>query len=72
MNYFVKDSSSFVNELRDIKFEPNDIMVSFEVVYIYTNIPINEVVEVINPITNPNTTKLVEVCLTSTFFSFKG
>jgi len=68
---FVKDSSSFFNELKGINFELIDIMVSFDVVSLYTNIPINKVVDVINHITNPNTTKLVEVCLTSTFFNFE-
>lgn len=41
-------------------------------VSLYVNIPINEFVEVINHIIDPNTTKLVEIFLTSTFLSFVG
>ncbi|MCY6488407.1 reverse transcriptase domain-containing protein, partial [Actinobacillus pleuropneumoniae] len=32
----------------------------------------NEAMEVINRLTDPNTARLVEICLTSTFFSFEG
>ena len=41
-------------------------------VSLYTNIPINEAIEVIKHITDPDTTYLVGICLTSTFFSFDG
>jgi len=46
--------------------------VSFDVVSLYSNIPINEAIEVIKRITDPDTTYLVGICLTSTFFSFDG
>jgi len=46
--------------------------VSFDVVSLFTKIPINEAVEVINEITDQETAKLVEICLKSTFFSFQG
>lgn len=70
-NYFLKDSSSFLNELKDIKFNHNDIMVSFDVDFIYTNIPINDVVEVINCIIDHDTTKHVEIILTSSLSSLR-
>ena len=44
---------------------------SFDVVSLYMCIPIKEVIEVINCLTNPDTTHLVEISLTSTFFSSK-
>lgn len=69
---FVKDSPSFINELKGIKLDPEDILVSFDVVSLYTCIPINEAMEVINRLTHPETARLVELCLTSTFFSFEG
>ena len=65
---FVKDSASFVHKLKSWVCEPNDSMVSFDVVSLYTNIPIMEAVEVIRRITDPDTANLVEICLTSTFF----
>lgn len=45
---FVKDFVSFVEELKRIKLDPGDILVSFDVVSLYTCIPIKEVMEVIN------------------------
>jgi len=47
-------------------------MISFDIVSLYIIIPIKEAIDVINRITNPDTAKLVEICLTSTFLSFKG
>jgi len=57
MESFIKESASFINELKGIKLDPEDILLSFDVVSLYTCIPINEA---------------MEVCLTSTFFSFEG
>eukprot|EP00253_Pinus_taeda_P003606 PITA_03606 len=42
---FVRDSASFIEELKDIKLDPGDILVSFDVVSLYTCIPINEAME---------------------------
>lgn len=67
---FVKDSSSFVIELKDIKLDPGDILVSFDVAPLYTNIPINEATKIIKCIIDPNMAKLVEMCLISAFFKF--
>lgn len=61
-----------MSELKEVKFEPSDIMVSFDIVSLYTNISTKEVVEVINRITNPDIAKLVEIFFTLTFFSFEG
>lgn len=47
-------------------------MVSFDVIFLYTNIPINEAVEVISHITDLDIAHLVEICLTSTSFNFEG
>ena len=67
----MKDSASFINELKGIKLDPDDILVSFDVVSLYTRIPIKEALEVIYRLTNPDTMHLVEICLTSTFFCFE-
>ena len=69
---FVKDLSSFFNELKGIRLDLGDNMVSFDVVSLYTNIPINESIEIIIHITNADTAYLVEISLTSTFFRFEG
>jgi len=69
---FVKESSSFINELKGIILGPDDRFVSFYVVSLYTCIPIKEAIDVISRVTDPDTAHLVEICLTSTFFSFEG
>ena len=44
---------------------------SFDVVSLYTKIPIDEVVDTIKQVTNSETLKLVEVCLRYTYFTFQ-
>jgi hypothetical protein len=48
------------------------MILSFDVVSLYTMIPIDEAVKVIKNLTYPKTTSLVKICLRSTFFSFQG
>lgn len=69
---FVKDSKHFINEIKNIKLDQNDILVSFDVTSLYTNIPINEAMEVVRKIIDLDTCKLIETCLKSIFFSFMG
>jgi len=68
---FVKDSTHFINEIKDLNLDANDILVSFDVQSLYTNVPLDEAMEVIHKIANSDTTKLIEVYLKSTFFSFR-
>lgn len=49
---FIKDSTSFVKELLDVKLNLGDLLVRFEVISLFTKIPINEVINVINWITD--------------------
>ena len=67
---FVKDSTHFIEEIKNIKLDQDDILVSFDVTSLYTNIPINDAMEVICKLTDADTSKLIEICLRSTFFSF--
>ena len=69
---FVKDSSFFVNKIKNIKVDKDDILVSFDVVSLFTKIPIDRAMNVIRNITDPGTANLIELCLKSTFFSFQG
>ena len=48
-----------------------DKLVSFDVVSLYTKIPIYEAINTIRELTNSETTKLVGVCLRSTYFTFQ-
>lgn len=48
----MKESASFVQEWKDIILDPRDLLVSFDVVSLYTKIPIQEAIDVINHITD--------------------
>ena len=45
---FVKDSATWVEEISKEKLNPAEKLVSFDVVSLYTKIPIDEVVDTIN------------------------
>jgi len=69
---FVKDFMSFVKEWKYVRLDLGDMFVSFDVVSLYTKIPIQEAFDIISRLTDQDTTKLVRICLTPTFFSFQG
>lgn len=51
-----------------MKFNPGDNLVSFDVVSVYTNIPIKKVLVVIYYLTDPETAISVEIYLVLTYF----
>ena len=69
---FIKDSSELISKMKEWKMSDNDLLTSFDVVSLYTKIPINEAVEVIKKVSDPETAHLVEICLMSTYFGFQG
>ena len=69
---FIKYSSTFVEMISNFTLEPEDIIVSFDVVSLFMKKPIDDAMDAIKKITNPDIAKLIEVCLRSTFFSFLG
>ena len=52
--------------------EENEIFLSLDVVSLFTMIPIMEAIKVIEDLTDLETSKIIGICLKSTFFSFKG
>lgn len=81
--YNVNNSRHFKDRVSDISIEDNEIMVSFDVTSLFTNIPINLVIEIIkkryNVITEHTSipkNKFLEMlricCQDSNFFKYKG
>lgn len=67
---YIKESNDFVNFIKEEKVKPWDMIISFDVVSLFTKISLNEAIQVINEVTNFKTTRLAKVCLRSTFFNF--
>jgi len=44
---FVKNSEHFVEFVKDIELRSNEVMVSFDVKSLFTNVPVDEAIEVI-------------------------
>ncbi|XP_015124857.1 uncharacterized protein LOC107046694 [Diachasma alloeum] len=70
----IKNSQDFVNKLSHIQTSPGDLLVSFDVESLFTNVPIPDTLNIIKkPHKNPpKLLTLVEHCLTSTYFQFQG
>jgi hypothetical protein len=68
---FIKDSNDFVNIIKNEKVKPSDTLISFDVVSLFAKIHLNEAIMVVKEVVDPETLKLVEVCLRSTFFSYQ-
>ena len=72
IDLFIKDSTHFTQFTRDIKLDSNDILVSFDVISLFTKVPISDSINIIKHKVNDEIASLVELCLHSTFFSFQG
>lgn len=69
---FIKNLNHFVQFIKDKRLESNDILVSFDVVSLFTKVPILDSIKIVMCKSNDEVATLVELCLRSTFFSFQG
>ena len=69
---FIKKYTSFVDWVKNIKVNKDVILVSFDIVSLYTMIPKDEAIDVIKDIMDADTAILVRTCLKSTYFSYHG
>lgn len=82
---FVKNSAEFVQMMRQMKVDSKDILVSFDVVNLFTNILIDEALQVMTELLRSNTSlanrtpipveticNLAKLCLKSTSFQFEN
>ena len=82
---FVKNSQHFVEMIREMRVEENEVLVSFNVKSLFTNVPVDKALEVIQAkllddetlvertgIPPHHVTHLLELCLRSTYFVFHG
>ena len=82
---FVMNTGHFVEMMREEKLGPEEMLVSFDVSSLFTNIPIQEAVQVIKKklkedqslpsrtsLIPERITELLEICLITTYFRFQG
>ena len=80
---YVKDSTDFVQRIGQISLGESDIMVSFDVVSLFTRVPVDEALQVISELLRqdktlmnrttipaPELCHLIDLCLKSTYFRF--
>lgn len=71
---FIRNSLHFVEKLNTLKTSPNDILVSFDVESLFTNVLITKTLEIIKHSGDfpAKLFPLLEHCLKSTYFVFEG
>ena len=80
----VLNSKHFVGMMKDVHVEAEEALVSFDVISLFTNVPIDEAVDVIHrklteedlvewtPLPAERIAELLQLCLKSTFFSYNN
>ena len=82
---FIKNSQDFVKIAKGIHLNNTEVMVSFDIKSLFTNVPVEEALQVINDrlckdetlsertaLEPEQVTHLLELCLRTTYFSFRG
>ena len=82
--FYVRDSKHFINDIKTIQIQPNEVMVSFDIKSLSTNVLVDVALEVIlqrltedetledrTALTPEQVAHLLELCLRSTYFSFR-
>ncbi|XP_072051687.1 uncharacterized protein [Amphiura filiformis] len=83
--HHIKNSQAFVDTVKDIKLEQNEIITSYDVSALFTSIPPDDVLKAVTNslINDPNLSErtnlnveqlseLVDICLNTAYFSYKG
>ena len=68
----VKDSAHFIQKITRLHVEPEDILISFDVVSLFTKVPITESLEYISKLFTKDITELFRECLTTSYFLWDG
>nr|XP_022909662.1 uncharacterized protein LOC111420848 [Onthophagus taurus] len=74
---YIRDSPHFVESIRSMKLDPQDMLVNFDVESLFTRVPVKDAVDGLRQKLIPEglpkyVPGLVEYCLSSTYFSWKG
>src|SRR5215469_1292483 len=70
--HHVKNSAQFTQTLDTIRIQPQEFMVSFDIVSLFTNVPIGDSLELLSQHFKKDILALFRHALTSTYFCFDG
>jgi hypothetical protein len=70
--HHVKNAVEFVQTLNSLRVNPHDIMVSFDVVSLFTKVPVNDTMYLLRQHFDEDILRLFHDVLTTSFFSFNG
>jgi hypothetical protein len=70
--HHVKNSTDFVQTLNSLRVDPHDIMVSFDVVSLFTQVPISETMDLLRPLFGENILPLFRHVLSTSYFTVNG
>ena len=84
-SHHIVNSEDFVNKIAELEVPPGQKLVSYDVYSLFTSIPINEAIPVVRaklesdqslpdrcPLDIAQLSVLLEMCLSSTYFTFQG
>ncbi|XP_074041026.1 uncharacterized protein [Leptinotarsa decemlineata] len=69
-NSYVKDSTDFVGKIRGLTLEPTDILVRFDVVSLFTNVPLGDSLRGLAHVFPNDIVELFRTCLTGSYFQW--
>ena len=70
--HHVKNSAQFIQILQTIQIKPHDLLVSFDIVSLFINVPIGDSLLLLEQHFNNDLVNLFRHVLTSTYFCFNG
>lgn len=71
---YIRNTEHFIEMLGQVQISPEDLLVSFDVVSLFTNVPVGETLDIIRNKHKPprHIVELSEHCLKNTYFTFNG
>ena len=83
--HHILNTEKFVDKLKTLSLEPDEVMISFDVSALFTSVPVNEACQIIHDrlqedqslsdrtnMSPAQITDLLQFCLNQTYFSFQG
>ena len=83
--YYVHNTQDFIQQIKDIKLEEDQCMISYDVKALFTSVPIQPAISIMTKLLEEdqelqqrtslsvnNITSLLEFCMKSTYFTFEA